>query len=63
MTRAKVVRVGNDWQVLVKPYGRRPHRMRNLSDFMKWDCRYNSKQFVEETLERVWNVEIVQQFR
>ena len=61
-TRAKVVRVGNNWQVLVKDYGKRPRRMCDLYGHMKWNCTYNSKQSVEETVQRIWNVEIVQQF-
>ena len=62
-TKAKVVRVGSNWQVLVKHYGVRPTRMKNFDGPMKWDCRYNSKESVERVIDNIWHFDIVQQFR
>ena len=59
---AKVVKVGNYYQVLIKE-GNSIKRMTTLGDFMKWECQYNSIQSIEKKLHDIWGYKVVKTFK
>ena len=60
--KAKVVRIGNWWQVLTKEDDR-IRRLGTLGGFMRWEIPYNTMDDVEKALKNVWGFTVVKSFK